>query len=126
VEGNQDLRSVLEDQDLAALTGKEMSWAVSAGQRNSRIDRLLSHVGVEELTLDGLLKQLESAAQRSNRIESWLAGHDDAWVQMLYLLLNSIKGYQATRLSYLPIVRTAEGEHLRARQARPILASIQR
>ena len=56
---------MLEDQDLAALTGKEMSWAVSAGQRNSRIDRLLSHVGVEELTLDGLLKQLETAAQRS-------------------------------------------------------------
>jgi hypothetical protein len=44
-------------------------------------------------------KPLESAAERSNRVESWLAGHDDAWVQMLYLLLNSIKGYQATRLS---------------------------
>jgi hypothetical protein len=117
-QGTQDLRAVLEDEDLTTFAGKEMSWAVSAGQRNSRIDRLLSHIGVEELTLDGLLKQLESAAQRPNRLEPWLTSHDDAWLQSLYLLLNSIKGYQIARLTYLPIVRTADGEHLRASKVR--------
>jgi hypothetical protein len=97
-QGTQELRAVLQDEDLTALAGNEMSWAVSAGQRNSRIDRLLSHVGVEELVLDGLLKQLENAEQRGGRLETWLAGHDDAWVQSLYLLLNGLKGYQVTRL----------------------------
>jgi hypothetical protein len=117
-QGTQDLRAVLKDEDLTALAGQDRSWAVSAGQRNSRIDRLLSHVGVGELTLDGLLKQLESATQRADRLESWLASHDDAWVQSLYLLLNNIKGYQVSRLGHLPLVRTADGEHVRANKVR--------
>jgi hypothetical protein len=119
-QGTQEFRTVLDDQDLTALAGKEMSWAVSAGQRNSRIDRLLTHIGVQGLTLDGLIKQLESAAQRPNRLESWLARRDDAWVQSLYLLLNGAKGYQVKRLTDLPIVRTADGKgkHLRASQVR--------
>lgn len=117
-QGIQDLRSVLDEKDLSVLAGQIKFWAVPAGQRNSRIDRLLSHVGVEELTLDGLLKQLESTAQRAGRLESWLANHDDGWIQKLYLLLNGIKGYQVTRLGSLPLVRTADGDHVRANTVR--------
>jgi hypothetical protein len=117
-QGTQDFRAVLDNKDLTVLASQERSWAVSAGQRNSRIDRLLSHIGVEELTLDGLLKQLESTAQRADRLESWLADHDDAWVQSLYLLLDGIKGYQVSRISHLPVVRTAEGNHVSANKVR--------
>ena len=117
-QGTQDLRAVLNDEDLTALAGQDRSWAVSAGQRNSRIDRLLSHVGVEELTIDGLVRQLEAAAQRADQLKSWLARHDDSWVQSLYLLLNGIKGYQVSRLGHLPMVRTADGEHVRANRVR--------
>ena len=117
-QGTQDLRAILKDEDLTALAGRDRSWAVSAGQRNSRIDRLLSHVGVKELTLEELLNQLQSAAQCAGRLESWLASHDDAWIQSLYLLLNGIKDYQVSRLRYLPIVRTAGGNHLPADKVR--------
>jgi hypothetical protein len=117
-QGTQDLRAVLDDKDLTVLAGQDRSWAISAGQRNSRIDRLLSHVGVEELTHDGLLKQIENTAQCADRLESWFADHADDWVQSLYLLLNGIKGYQVSRLGYLPIVRTADGDHVRANKAR--------
>ena len=118
-QGTQDLRSVLEDEDLTALAGHDKASGGSAcGQRNSRTDRLLSHVGVEELTLDGLVKQLEDAAQRAQRLRSWLARHNHAWVQSLYLLLNGIKGYQVSRLGRLPMVRTADGEHVSANEVR--------
>lgn len=117
-QGTQDLRAVLEDEDLTAIASGDKYWAVSAGQCNSRIDRLLSHVGVEELTLDGLLKQLESVAQRIDRLESWLADHDIAWLQGLYLLLNGIKGYQVSRLAYVPIVRTADRNYVCASDVR--------
>ncbi len=117
-QGTQDLRAVLEDEDLTTLAGEDRSWAVSPGQRNSRIDRLLSHVGVEELTLDELLEQLEGAAQCADRLALWLASHDDAWIQKLYLLLNGVKGHQISRLRRLPLVRTADGEHVRANKAR--------
>jgi hypothetical protein len=117
-QGTQEFRSVLNDQDLTALADKEMSWTVSAGQRNSRIDRLLTHVGVEELLLDRLVKHLESGVQRPSGLDPWLASHEDAWLQSLYLLLNDAKGYLLMRLSYLPIVRTADSKHLRASQVR--------
>jgi hypothetical protein len=115
--GTSDLRAILDEEDLAALAGQDRSWAVSAGQRHSRIDRLFSHVGVEELTLDGLLKQLESAAQRPDRFKSWLKSHDDAWAQRLYLLLNGIKG-NLGRLGRLPMLRTASGDHVPAHDVR--------
>jgi hypothetical protein len=118
-QGTRDFRSVLADTDLAILAGQDRFWAVSAGQSNSRIDRLLVHVGVEELTLDGLLKQLEATAEHAGRLEGWFASHDDAWLQSLYLLLNGIKGYyQVLRLKNLPIVRTVNGDHARPNKVR--------
>ncbi|BCH27798.1 sacsin N-terminal ATP-binding-like domain-containing protein [Mesorhizobium sp. L-8-3] len=117
-QGIQDLRAVLDDKDLSLLADQDKFWAVSAGQRNSRIDRLHSHVGIDELTLEGLLKQLESTAQRPGRLQSWLADHDDGWTQKLYLLLNGIKGHQVTRLGSLPMVRTAGGDHVHANAVR--------
>lgn len=117
-QGTHDLRAVLEDEDLTALAGRDRSWAVSAGRRNSRIDSLLSHVGVEELTLDGLLKQLENAARLTDRLELWLAGHEDAWVRKFYMLLNGIKNHLVSQLGHLPLVRTAVGDHVRANKVR--------
>jgi hypothetical protein len=118
-QGTQDLRAVFDDVDLAALVGDEVAWTVSAGQRNSRIDRLLAHVGVAELNLEGVAKQLEVARSHRGRIQTWLKGHNDEWLQGFYQLLNGIKGYyEATALGRLPIVRTAEGKHTSAAQVR--------
>lgn len=117
-QGTQELRAVFEDSDLATLFGGEKAWAVSAGQRHSRIDRLLSHVRVEELNLEGLHKQLAAASSRRGGIQAWLSSHDDEWLQRLYQLLNGIKGYQATSLGHLPIVRAADGKHLPAADVR--------
>jgi hypothetical protein len=118
-QGTQDLRAVFDDADLAALVGDDMVWTVSAGQRNSRIDRLLTHVGVAELNLEGVVKQLEVAGNHRGRIQTWLKGHNDEWLQGFYQVLTGIKGYyQVAALGRLPIVRTAEGKHMSAAQVR--------
>jgi len=117
-QGTQELRAVFDDADLAALVGAETAWAVSSGQRHSRIDRLLSHVGVAEFNLEGVFKQLEAASARRGCIEAWLASHDDDWLQRFYQLLNGIKAYQVTSLGRFPIVRAADGNHLRAADVR--------
>jgi hypothetical protein len=114
-QGTQELRAVLDDADLTALAEDDTAWAVSAGRR---IDRLLSHVGIAELNLEGLVRQLEVAAGRRGGLDGWLAGHDDAWVQDFYQLLNGMKGYQAHALRHLPIVRAADGHHLCATEVR--------
>lgn len=87
----------------------------SAGQRNSRIDRLLTHVGVAEFNLESVARKLEVAAQTWGRVQSWLKAHDDGWMQGFYQLLNGIKGHrQALALGHLPIVRASGGNHLHA------------
>lgn len=117
-QGTQELRAVLADADLAALAEKNMAWTVSMGQRNGRVDQLLKHVGVVELTLNDLPKQLHELASRTGVMEAWLTSHDDQWFQRFYRLLNGIKSHQAASLSRLPIVRTADGNHRRASDAR--------
>jgi hypothetical protein len=115
-QGTQELRAVFNDSDLTALSGHEMAWTVSAGQRNSRIDRLLTHLGVQELNLEGISEQLK--AQRG-RIETWLKSHNYQWLQRFYQLLNGIKDdYQVTALGWLSIVRTTEGKHVSAARVR--------
>ena len=118
-QGTQELRTVFDDRDLTALAKDDTAWAVSAGQRNSRIDRLLTHVGVAELNLQVVVRQLEVASQTRERVQAWLKSHDDAWLQDFYQLLNAIKGhYQAIALGRLPIVRAAGSNHLPAEQVR--------
>jgi hypothetical protein len=118
-QGTQELRTVFDDNDLTALASDDAAWAVSAGQRHSRIDRLLTNVGGAEFNLESVARQLEIAAQTRGRVEAWLKTHDDAWMQDFYQLLNGIKDhYQALALGRLPIVRAADGEHLQASQVR--------
>jgi hypothetical protein len=117
-QGTQELRAVFDDADLTVLAGDATAWAVSVGQRNSRIDRLLAQAGVPEFNLEGVIRQLEVAAPHQGRVQAWLKGHDDEWVQAFYQLLNGIKNYQTTALGRLPIVRAADGRHLRAAEVR--------
>jgi hypothetical protein len=118
--GLEEVRQSISDSDLAFLLSKPGgAWSVPAGIKNSRLERMLHHVGVKDFGLPELYETLwKCYAVRESELAQWLSKHDDEWVQRLYQLLTGLKRSELSMLGYLPLVRTASSSHVRAGEAR--------
>lgn len=93
-------------------------WAVSATQRNTAVDRLLT-----DLKIDGFKVQYLAPPESETKsvIEGWIKTHNSDWHRAYYA---SVAKHWDTlarahhQLRRLPMVRTRSGEHRRAAECR--------
>ena len=107
----QSLRDLVGGHTLAALFGQdgELAWLsgdISQDRTPELRDYLRKELEVEEVTPEMVLSRLDA---------DFLEARSDEWVRSLYEFLN---GQQALRhrAMALPIVRLADGRHVRARE----------
>ena len=86
-------------------------WAVSATQRNSAVDRLLSDLTIREFKDEHLAPPM---SKTDKEIEEWLGIHDVAWHRAYYASVGRVRkagpgAYE--RLKRRPIVRSRSGEY---------------
>ena len=91
-------------------------WAVSATQRNNKVDRLLADLEMDEFKVEYVVPPESRTAAE---IAKWLATHDSSWHRAWYA---SLKDHLADgtlqRLQQLPVVRTRSGKYRPAAECR--------
>ncbi len=93
-------------------------WAVSATQRNTLVDRLLT-----DLRMDGFKEQYLAPPESETKsvIEGWIKTHGSDWHRAYYASVATHWDTLArahAQLRQLPMVRTRSGEHRRATECR--------
>ena len=93
-------------------------WAVSATQKNTEVDRLLSDLALTPFKVEHLVPP---DSQKAGETKKWLSTHDAAWHRSYYASVD--KHWDAlrpahNRLRKLPMVRTRSGEYRRGDECR--------
>lgn len=93
-------------------------WAVSATQRNTEVDRLLTDLGIDEFKVPYLAPP---ESESESAIEEWIGTHDSDWHQAYYASIARrwdalARAHQ--QLRQLPMVRTRSGQHRRGDECR--------
>lgn len=129
IQARASLKELLSEDDIEFLLDYDDApplWAISATQRNSRIDNFLTGLGIREWGLDRFIETLRQKAREEDglfptkpdeKLLSWLKQKDQAWMQEFYALLNDEVNDRPHRLKPLCIVRLADGTLSRADRA---------
>lgn len=93
-------------------------WAVSATQRHTEVDRLLTDLKIDTVKVEYLVPP---DSKKHREIREWLATHDVSWHRAYYALVAKrwdALGRAHERLRKLPLVRTRSGEYRRGDECR--------
>lgn len=94
------LKALLSSEDLSFVTGRndQPEWSISATQKNSNQDRLLSSLGIQSWDADKLKNFFETKARKNDgiwddcelnqKVLTWLSAKPYDWLQSLYALLH--------------------------------------
>lgn len=102
--GSANIKALLKDTDLALVTDRDDSpaWVVNIPQRNSRLDKFLTSLDIQEWDVQDFLEFFKNRASYSHRyqympqgrvnnfapsVKTWLMSQTDAWHQSLYSFL---------------------------------------
>ena len=114
-----------------SLDGRE-DWAIGATQRNSRVDRLLRALDIEDWDAEQFLEVLDSNLDLGGRFNrktydwdegpdhgflKWLRSKSNEWHRALYALLYRAFQEELWRFNNLCIVKISDGEYLRGTEA---------
>ncbi len=123
------LKALLTSPDVDFLTGSDeepRDWAIGATQRNSRVDRFLRGLDIEDWDLEQFAQVLEARLGKMGRFNrqtySWSHGPDEnfvewlrskpgEWHQMLYALLYRELHEEIQRFDELCMVRLSNYEY---------------
>ncbi len=129
------LKALLDQEDLCFLTDcddERRDWAVGATQRNSRVDRLLRSLSVEEWDTEQLVEVFEDKLDFSGRLNDetydwddgpdhdfveWLGSKSNEWHRALYALLNRDFQDELYRFDDLCITRITDSDYRRGKEA---------
>lgn len=91
-------------------------WAVSATQRNNKVDRFLADLEMDEFKVEYVVPP---ESRTDEEIAEWLGTHDAPWCRAWYASLEGhLAGRTLRRLQQLPVVRTRSGEYRPAAECR--------
>lgn len=135
LQGRATLKELLTDEDLRFLLSREdnPSWAIGATQRNSRVDRFLANLEIEDWDADCLVRELRKRTCASrfpqgyfdygsrewvnptldSKMMEWLASKTDEWHQQLYAMLYKLleDDDDFSELENTKIVRLSNGSY---------------
>ncbi|RYY23230.1 MAG: hypothetical protein EOP62_20810 [Sphingomonadales bacterium] len=108
IQARASLKELLSESDIEFLVsheGEPPLWAIGAAQRNSRIDNLLTGLGIREWGLAKFLETLRNRSFRpSDQSSVWMMRKPSEWFQQFYALLNAEAGHELFRLKSQRIV----------------------
>ena len=129
------LKALLDQEDLRFLTDRDderRDWAIGATQRNSRVDRFLRALNIEEWDAEQFVKVFEDKLDFSGRLNyetydwddgpdhcfiEWLGSKPNEWHRVLYALLNHEFQDELHRFDDLCITRISDGDYRRGKEA---------
>ena len=126
--GNQEVRKLINDDDLRFFTGEDRVYWAPGVFRNGRADRFLQMLEVDSWNENELFEGLdakfginayydeEEYVEQRRADNIWLSNKTDEWMQHLYAYLANQKQhpYTAVRKSQWCILRTEDDKHLRS------------
>ena len=129
------LKALLDQEDLRFLTDgddERRDWAIGATQRNSRVDRFLRALNIEEWDAEQFVEVFEDKLDFSgrwndetydwddgpdHRFLEWLRSKPNEWHRALYALLNREFQDELHRFDDLCITRISDGDYRRGKEA---------
>lgn len=113
IQARASLKELLSESDIEFLVsheGEPPLWAIGATQRNSRIDNLLTGLGIREWGLAKFLETLRNRSFRPNdQTPEWMKQKPPEWFQEFYALLQAEVGHEIFRLKSQRIVLLSDG-----------------
>jgi hypothetical protein len=117
--GPSDIVNLISDDDLATVTGGKWEtplWCANPPQVNQRADKFLDALEIDDWGWEQLCDalccnrehlELEEDPTQPERLKSWLAAKDDAWLRRFYALLHdaTMRHYHDLDISNLALVR---------------------
>jgi len=117
-DGPADIKSIINDTDLAVLYGNsEMKWVKAAKQKNSRADNFIESLNIREWGWDQLAETIKNKfGNKADPIaNAWLNKKSDEWMQKFYYLLDHLVVEKKYDHRVIPttwkIIRTADNSH---------------
>ncbi|GAA4444156.1 sacsin N-terminal ATP-binding-like domain-containing protein [Novipirellula rosea] len=122
--GPRDIVTRLGDQDLAALSEFQyLRWSAQPNQQNSREDRFLSSLDIDEWSY----AELQEAAEHMDEAVSmsWLSKQPDDWFIQLYSRLSKLnRSHEAFyAVEQYPIIRLEDNAHVQPKRQRIYLSA---
>lgn len=122
------IKSLLSDEDLAFVTGREdkPTWAIGATQRNQNQDKFLISLGIPTFDAEDLKDFFEARLgipqwddEQFELVLKWLSSKSLEWHQVLYAILNKYCEEADDYYSFeeLQVVRMADGTYHLPREA---------
>ena len=129
------LKALLDQEDLRFLTDRDderRDWAIGATQRNSRVDRFLRALNIEEWDAEQFVEVFEDKLDFSGRLNDetydwddgpdhrfleWLRSKPNEWHRALYALLDREFQDELHRFDDLCITRISDGDYRRGKEA---------
>ena len=129
------LKVLLDQEDLRFLNDRDderRDWAIGATQRNTRVDRVLRALNIEEWDAEQFVKVFEDKLDFAGRWNDethdwddgpdrgfleWLRSKPNEWNRALYALLNREFQDELHRFDDLCITRISDGDYRRGKEA---------